>query len=114
MEDFKKHSYKGCYSIMCKNGSCVTVYYSIHHPLQRGPGNKFLLEFMWGKAAFLDKEEAPLEQHQVLDNPSQFLVFLDCWWESEPEYSKFLLPTLWYNGCSRLFKDSLNCLFRDI
>ena len=66
------------------------------------------------KGCFSRQGRGPLQQQQTLDNPSWFLVFLGCWRESEPEYSKSLLPTLWYNGCSHLFKDSLNCLFRDI
>lgn len=98
IEDFKKHSYKGHNCIFCKNGHCVIVHYVIHHPLPRGPGNKSLLEFIWEKAAFLDKEEVPFEQQQESDNPSQFLVFPATGKsQSQTDYSHYLMPTFWYN-----------------
>lgn len=57
IEDFKKHPHKGHHYVFCKESHCTIVHYVIHHPPYRHPGNKVILEFMWGKAAFLDKEE---------------------------------------------------------
>lgn len=64
IEDFKKHSHKGYRCVFCKHGHCDIVHYVIHHPVYRGPGNKFPLEFMREKSALLNKEEASFEQPQ--------------------------------------------------
>lgn len=98
IEDFKNHPYKGHYYIFCKDGHRIIVYYVIYHPLYRHPGNKILLEFMWGKAAFLDKEDPPSKEQQEFDNPSQFLVFLGYWLKSDPDRLLELSHAhVWYN-----------------
>lgn len=63
IEDFKKHSHKGYCCAFCKHGHCDIVHYIIHHLVDRGPDNKFPLEFRRGKPALLNKGEALLSSH---------------------------------------------------